>query len=263
MIGHDDALLDDVALLALGVLPRAEAERVAAHVRSCAMCRAEYAELRATADMIGFAATESLPADEMTSARRKNRVMNAVRGGNGEFAGAAAPAATDVSQPTPIDARRRRPYLAFGAAAAAAVIALASITSNIGLRRSLSREQSQVTALKARTGTLDSALAEVVAPDSKRFAVPGGQVITRGGRVFVALRDLPSPGPGKVYQAWTLANGAKAVAPSLTFIPDPGGIAVIELPESAANIAAVAVSVEPAGGSKAPTTKPTFIRKLS
>lgn len=46
-----------------------------------------------------------------------------------------------------------------------------------------------------------------------------------------------------VYQAWTLAKGAKTVQPSMTFIPD-------------VRTALVAVSVEPTGGSERPTTKP-------
>ena len=56
MIVHDDAFFEDVALLALGVLVGAEAQRVAEHVRSCPACRTEYASLRATADAIGYAA---------------------------------------------------------------------------------------------------------------------------------------------------------------------------------------------------------------
>jgi hypothetical protein len=38
---------------------------------------------------------------------------------------------------------------------------------------------------------------------------------------------------------------------------------LVELPESAGDLAAVAMSVEPAGGSKAPSTKPAFVRPLS
>ena len=282
MIGHHDDLFDDVALLALGVLPAAEAERVAAHVRSCEACLAEYASLRSTANAIGYAAVEPGTVDEVAAARRKSRLMNAVRGSNGE-AGAApavatvataplpeavpavAPAAAQTLPPASLEAaRRRRPALgAYAALAAAAVIAFASITSNYGLRRERAQERDEIKTLQQRNGTLDGALAELAAPDSKRFPVPGGEVITRNGTVIVALHDLAPPPHGKVYQAWTLANGAKAVAPSLTFSPDAGGVAFIKLPQSATNLAAVAVSIEPAGGSKAPTSKPKFIRKLS
>jgi len=250
VIGHDDAFLEDVALLTLGVLPRAEAERVAAHALTCDTCRTEYAKLRATADLVGYAAVEATATDGAAAARRKTRVMAAVR--------ASSPAA-----PVSRDARRRRPYAAYIAAAAAAVIALASITNDIGVRRERAQERGEIATLQQRNASLDGALAELASPDSKRYPVPGGQVITHNGHVIVALRDLAPLPAGKVYQAWTLANGAKAVAPSITFSPDAGGVAVIELPQSAANLAAVAVSVEPAGGSKAPTSKPKFIRKLS
>jgi anti-sigma-K factor RskA len=66
-----------------------------------------------------------------------------------------------------------------------------------------------------------------------------------------------------VYQAWTLAPGAKTVSPSLTFVPDRNGFVVVSLPQSVGDVSAVAVSVEPTGGSKAPTTKPLFVQPLT
>jgi hypothetical protein len=52
------------------------------------------------------------------------------------------------------------------------------------------------------------------------------------------------------------------VAPSVTFVPRPG-LTLVELPESADGLAAIAISVEPEGGSKAPTSTPAFVRSLS
>ena len=74
---------------------------------------------------------------------------------------------------------------------------------------------------------------------------------------------LPPLPKGKVYQAWTLPKGAKAVQPSLTFSPNADGVAVVALPVDASKVGAVAVSVEPEGGSKTPTTTPTFVRPIS
>jgi hypothetical protein len=53
------------------------------------------------------------------------------------------------------------------------------------------------------------------------------------------------------------------VQPSVTFSPDRNGTAIVSLPVDAATIGGVAVNVEPAGGSTAPTTKPIFLRPLT
>ena len=105
-------------------------------------------------------------------------------------------------------------------------------------------------------------LADLTAPDSQRRRFAGGEVLVHGERLYLAMHALPAPPPGRVYQAWTLAKGAKTVAPSVTFEPSSGGVAVVRLPEAATTIAAVAVSVEPEGGSKQPTTKPIALVRI-
>ena len=106
-------------------------------------------------------------------------------------------------------------------------------------------------------------LTDLISPNAKRYEVPQGTVVVRGSRLYLALSKLPPTPKGHVYQAWTLPKGATRVAPSVTFSPNADGVAVIALPVDASRIAAVALSVEPEGGSKAPTTKPTFVRPLS
>ena len=112
-------------------------------------------------------------------------------------------------------------------------------------------------------GRIEGQVADLLAPDAERFPVQRGAVVRGNGRILIALQHLPKPPAGKVYQAWTLHKGAKAVAPSITFSPDAGGAVLIELPERSADLVAVAVSVEPAGGSKKPTSTPSFVRPLT
>jgi hypothetical protein len=244
-------MIDSIALLALGVLPEAEAQAVAEHAQGCAECRAEYAELRTAADAIGYDAELRPSFRGADAARLKSRVMDAVR------ASGAAPVASGgakvVALPDRIGAARdRRLWFAYAAAAAALIVAIATGANDIALRGRL-----------AANATRDAQLADIVAPGSKHFSVPLGEVVTSGGRVYFALRGLADPPQGKVYQAWTLQRGEKAVAPSITFSPDPSGVTIVELPEPVANLAAVALSVEPVGGSKAPTSTPAFVRPLS
>jgi hypothetical protein len=290
-MSHDE-LLDSVAVLALGSLPEAEAADVRAHMATCDECLREYRELRATADLVGYAAeaTGAEPND-VRSARMRANVMRTVRNDVAAADGTASAVSTTRPAPAPPATSsgpaarpQRTPWLAYLAAAAALVFATLTAINNATLRSQNDSAQQQIAAgqqqvaqlqhalqdqtqsaadARAVLGATDARVAAMLAPGSKSFGVAQGQVIESNGRIFLALRTLPKLPPGKVFQAWTLAKGAKAVAPSVTFTPDEHGIAVIELPEPAANLAAVALSVEPAGGSKAPTSKPAFVRPLT
>ena len=262
---HDDAMLDDVASLALGVLPAAQAVAVSDHVRSCAECRATYADLRPVADSVGYVETLPLDVDELDERRRKNAIMSLVR--------------ADLAQrPAGVVRPRPRPaYLAWGAAVAAVLVAAVAISDDLGTRAARDADSKRIAAdadaaatrvaalqsqLDAQAKSANDRVAAVLAAGGKHFDVPEGEVVTNGSTVTIAVK-LPPPPAGKTYQAWTLAKGATAVAPSVLFVPDANGVAVVRLPQSAANLVAVAISVEPSGGSKAPTSTPKFVRKLS
>jgi hypothetical protein len=244
---RDDAFSESIATYALGALPANEAAEVAAHIVSCAACRAEYDDLRGVASLVGFSAESTASElDELSAARMKSRVMNAVR----------------ADAPT----RRANPWFAYGLAAAAVVFAVFSSIDDAGLRSRVADQSQTIATLQSQNAdatALERRLALAAAPGSKRFPVANGEVIESDGHILIALAGFPAAPSGKVYQAWTLARGAKAVAPSVTFTTDATGHALVELPESATNLVAVAVSAEPPGGSKAPTSKPNFIRTLS
>jgi len=277
-----DAMLDSVAVLALGALPELEASEVAAHVRECAECRAEYAALRPVADGIGYAAVPAGAVDQVSVARRKARIMRVVRADTAAVSPAPIAARPQVS--TNREPARRRPALfPYGLAAAAIAVAVylgageASLrnerdaarahvaelsATDAALRQTYDARAAELAEAQGRADSLADRYAILTDAHARRFVVPQGEVIAAHGRVFYALR-LPALAAGKVYQAWTLAKGAKAVAPSVTFEPGRDGIAFVELPADTKDLAAVALSVEPAGGSKAPTTKPKFVRPLS
>lgn len=245
--------LDLVAVAALGALGESEAHAVAAHLETCAECRAEYAALRPVADLVGHAATQA--PDELASRRMRANVMAAI---GGEPAAPAAPG------------RRVPVWPAYAAAAAAIVVAAFATFDDANLRGDVNALAERNTVLEHRVAEAGAsaahdraAVADLIAPDATRYPVAGGDVLTHSDRLYLALRKLPPLPAGKVYQAWTLARGASAVAPDVTFVPDAGGLAVVKLTKDAGGVAAVAVSVEPEGGSQQPTSKPLFIRKLS
>ena len=268
---HDDAFLDSVAVLALGALPEGEAADVRAHLATCAACRQEFHDLRSAANFVGVSAELAPGAlDEVSSARMKSRVMREVRASVPATAALTATAASTAAT----TAKTNPPgWLLYGALAAAVALAVFQTANVAGLNATHASDTQRIAELQAQTAgrSADAAraqataavVAQMVASGSKHYAVPNGEVITANGHVFIALSHLPAAPDGKVYQAWTLKRGAKTVAPSITFPAQQSGPTIIELPEAATGLVAVALSVEPAGGSKAPTSKPAFVRPLS
>jgi anti-sigma-K factor RskA len=215
-----DAMLDLVAVYALGAVNADEARIVSAHIAVCPECRREYEALKASADAVALAADDQLDAHD--GARLKERVMRSI----------------DI----PNVARRRtaRPLAFITALAVAAALVFGFFTYNAERR-----------------------LNDLQIASAQQYPVPGGEILKNGARVYIVMHELPALPAGRVYQAWTLAPGAKSVAPSITFVPDARGFVVVSLPQSAASIGAVAVSVEPSGGSLTPTTKPLFVQPLT
>ncbi|GAC1542629.1 MAG: anti-sigma factor [Candidatus Velthaea sp.] len=260
-----EAMMDLVAAYALGVLPESEARQVSAFIARDDAAHAEFEALRPAANAVGLAAEE--PIDSARSIRMKDRLMATVR------AQAAAAKVAPIASARGAQSANGNRSVMWGsglAAAAAVVFAFVSTIQNFSLRSDLANANRRANTLQTQIASNERVqsrdremVADLVSADAQRFKVPQGDVVRRGVHVYFALRSLPALPKGKVYQAWTLAKGAKAVAPSVTFLPNAGGVAVIALPENAGNLAAVALSVEPEGGSKSPTSKPTFIRPLS
>jgi hypothetical protein len=251
-----DQMLELVAVYALGALSQHDALAVSEHIALCPECRTEYDALRPVADSLGYAAEERV--DDVRTARMKSKLMQRVE-----------PVAAVRSQLAAKPRRRALLWPAYLAAAAAIVIALINIVIAADLRAELASSHDRIaqlerqTALELRTEARDrEMIADLVATDSKRFPVPGGEIIASSGRLYMTMEKLPAPPRGRVYQAWTQARGEKHVTPSVTFVPNRAGVAVVALPVPAKNVVAVAVSVEPVGGSQQPTTKPVFVRAL-
>jgi anti-sigma-K factor RskA len=239
MMAHDE-MLDNVALYALGALPAREAATVAAHLQSCEECRAEYQLLRPAVTAIGYSA-EADGRSAGPSFMLKTRLMKQVRSEKPRRS--AAPARSAAS---------RWPALV---AAACFAIAVGSGLWNASLRDRVVHDESRIAQQSA-------VIADVTAPDAKRYRFGHGSVVVRGPNLYIAMHALAQPPKGKVYQAWTLPKGSKTMAPSITFRPGASGETVLRLPVAANAVVAVAVSVEPAGGSKQPTTKPIALTLL-
>lgn len=225
MSGHDDVMLENVALLALDALHAGECAPVRAHLSECETCRREYARTREMAAALSIAPSAQ-PVEP--SPLLRGRILRAA-----EPARARAP---------------RTPSSWLAAVAAACLIAAAALGA-------------LYVATLNRLHTERAVLADVTAPGTVRYQVHGGEVLRSGSRLYIAM-NVPAPPNGKVYQAWTLPRGSKTMAPSVTFTTARGR-ALVHLPVDADRIVAVAVSVEPSGGSRQPTSVPVFVQKLA
>ncbi|MFD1547602.1 anti-sigma factor [Nonomuraea guangzhouensis] len=157
-------------------------------------------------------------------------------------------------------ARRRSRWRPLAAAVGvAACLAAVAVVGAVALQARGELEQVRRT---------ERAVAAVLtAPDSRTAtasARQGGRgtvVVSRsqGKMVFLAagLADLPE---GSVYQLWQLAPGQISSAGLLT--ADAAGHTVPVITAPGPGVAKIGVTVEPAGGSAQPTTKPLFLVNL-
>ncbi len=254
MNGSHADMLDDVAVYALGTLPEHEAQRVRRHLETCAECRAEYEALTPAVTAVARSAEACADAANgavYASPLLKARVMREVR----------------RTEPQPqtqarVPQRNSLVWLAYAVAAACLIIALALGWSNLSLTKRLHTIESPAAPI-AHTQSLDeTTIADLVNERAKRYIVPGGEIVKSNNRLYIAMHDLPQPPQGKVYQAWTEAKGSKTMTPGSTFVPDKRGVAILPVSSNAGALHAVAVSVEPPGGSKAPTTSPVVLELL-
>ncbi len=251
-------MLDEVAVYALGALPAAEAAAVRAHIATCRRCALEYAKLKPVAALVGVSAETPGDAASCPSTLLKPRIMARVRSSK-------APPLRAPAAPSPMPA-----WPAYLVAAACIAIAIVSSMWNVALIGQLRQAQQEAARASQHSDSLARALEEqrttlsdLIGSGSKRYAANGGEVVMRGNRAYIAMHDLAQPPRGKVYQAWTLPKGSTKMVPSLTFVPDAHGVAIVTLPPDAHPIAAIAVSVEPDGGSKQPTSKPILVVTLT
>lgn len=259
-----DAMLDDVAVYALGALPRDQARAVREHLATCPECTAEYRRVKPAVDAVAYSAEacpDAISGAVVPSPRLKARIMDHVRG---------SAAARRISNVGEMRAVRPIVWPAYAVAAACLAVALVTTAFNISLNEAENSSKSQIAQLDTQAKMLhrkiavqNTELADLTSTDSQHYAVADGEVVRHGNRLYIAMDSMGMPPRGKIYQAWILRKGDKAMTPSVTFMPDHSGVAVVHVPAQASQVVAVAVSMEPEGGSKQPTSKPAFVVKLT
>jgi anti-sigma-K factor RskA len=217
-VEHVDELIAGHALHALA--PEDE-ERLALHVADCERCRTQLREAEAVAASLAYAVPAVEPPPDL-----RDRILGAVE----PVVEAPPPAA--VAAP-----RRRNAWWPRFAAVAVPVLAAAVVglvVWNISLRNDLSALRDPL--YSGTAGNLRGV---------------GNVVVQPGGRTTL-YADVARAPSGKTYEAWVIRG--KVALPAGVF--DGGGTARLVLTRPARRGDVIAVTVEPAGGTKTPTGKP-------
>jgi anti-sigma-K factor RskA len=217
---------------AVDALSPAEAEQFATHLEGCQACRDEVRELQEAAARMG--ASEAIAPPPALRAR-----VLAAADQLPQLPPKVTPKVTSTSSAPP------RRWVAWAGAVAAAVVLVAggivAINQLNGQETPVASDSvSQVfSASDAKTATVDTPQGQVrvaMSPDS--------------GQMAVDTDRLNGLSQSRVYQMWAVHNGR---ATSVGVIDDPEAGKVMPIPASGTK---VAITIEPEGGSKQPTSKP-------
>jgi anti-sigma-K factor RskA len=231
-------------LYLLGVLELPEAAEIREHLnRNCEYCLSRIRESSAVVASLASLAEPVAPPTEL-----KERILAVA---------------------SPVRKQKRLLWPAAFAIACAATIA--GVMWGIGERGTIDETLKRLEDVSRQRNELRSALAILSESDTRTVAFGGQQagphgrlfLSHNGGVVFVGGK-LPELASGKTFQLWLVPAKGNPKSAGL-FTPNAEGISVNVLAQSInpSEYAAVAVSVEPDGGSPQPTTKPIIVVPLA
>jgi len=225
---------DDLAAYALGVLDAPERAPIERHLTGCEPCRSEVAAFAEAAWSIAETAAMDAP-----SGLRELIVARAER--------EARPISTPAQVPLleRLAAALRRPIPA-AVPAALAVLLVVSLAGFAGARRDADGYAAALSGV---------ASAHVIPLSGNETTLRGSVIVPVSGAPAYLILDLPAPPSGKVWEAWIL-NGEKPIAAGISDARSGVTTLILTAPLGAGD--GVAVTLEPTGGSRAPTTAPVL-----
>lgn len=239
---------------ALGALDREEAAAVAAHLPECAECRKALEEARWTVAQLAYLAPPAEPSDML-----RGRLVGTVRA---EARAGARPAKPGMplwvlagvaamllfTLYTAWDAREVQKQLAGANQHAARVLEdNRRLLAELELAR---REAIEADPRSVRFVSAEKQAAPMVALWHAKLGI------------LLTGQNVPDPAGNRTYQLWLIPKAGGKPVPCHTLRPDRDGtvrVLVTQPPELLANTKALAITIEPEGGSPAPTSSPVWV----
>jgi anti-sigma-K factor RskA len=215
------------AAYVLDALDAGDAATLARHLTRCTVCREELESLHRAAAALAHAPALPPPRPEL-----RQMILARVRA---ERDGKIVPL--------------WRRHALVGSTAVAGIAACAAVALGVwtwSLSHSLRNERAARRA-DAR------ALAVVASPDAQRFALHGGRgalIVTPERQAVLLVAGLPRLPTSRTYEVWVVTGGH---AERAGLFAGAGTRSLVSLSRPVPTRAAVAVSIEPRGGSRAPT----------
>jgi anti-sigma-K factor RskA len=251
---HDD-LRNQLGAYVLGALTPAESAEVQLHLIACATCAADVHAMQLPMDALALAAD---PVDPPAAVRQ--RVLSSIR---------RSPAAVVTTKAFP------SAWLAAAASVVLAII-LGGYATQLRGRVQMLETQLREAVTQLQTGERQMAQARLVAADAQRqlsvLAAPDaahvdlkGQAVaprasaralwSRSRGLLFAASNLPALPAGRTYQLWVISGKLPPISDAWTFKTDAtGGVTTIfATPVTLPAPTAMAVTIEPDGGTAAPT----------
>jgi anti-sigma-K factor RskA len=239
---------------ALNALDDDERDRFERHLRGCRACEAEVRDFTATATVLGLAwAAEPPPG-------LKERVMTATALTRQFPPEVANPPTAKRRPPAPHPSARRSSLVPrLGLAVGAAGLAATAVVSVVAVRT-----QDRLNSVQAHAAAVTAVLSAPDARIASASTTAGGTatvVVSAARREIVftssGLRPLPS---SEVYELWFLGPGTPRRAGLVPAASRKnGGSTAPVLASGLAPGDKIGVTVEPAGGTNAPTTPPIVV----
>lgn len=227
------------ALDALDDVERAGFER---HMRSCGTCAAEVIELQEAttglAERVAMNPPESLRAKVMADVARTRQVSPTER--------------------VPL----RRPPLRRTLASAAAAVVIAGTAALGGVAWEGQQSANEAEKVAAQAAEFNRVFTDPSRGEAAQPVSIGGTatVFAAQGKAVLAADRLPAPPNGRTYQVWLINKEAKISSAGLLDLTDGRGQSLVS---GVSKGDTVAISEEPAGGSKQPTTTPIVTIKVA
>jgi anti-sigma factor RsiW len=223
-----ESLHELTAAYALDALSPDEERAYEEHLSRCDRCRADLAAFSETATALAHGGDPVAPPPAL-----RERILTEAR----------------RERPNVVPLRPRWTVPVVGAAAVATAAAVALAIWAVSLSHSLDHE-------RAAHASAETAAQIVGDPSARRIALSPRAVlyVRADGEAALAASGLKKRS-GKTYEAWVIRGGRPL--PAGTFDGRPRLI-VVKLTRRAVAGSIVAVTVEPRGGSEAPTTQPVF-----